>query len=210
MAGHYIEALRAVQPEGPYLLGGWSLGGMIAFEMAQQLRAQGQNVALLALLDARVMAPDEKHARTDDRALLASLAQHLGLSLDQLTFSQDHFLQLEPGQQMTYILEQARAANLVPSDVGIAQLHRHLQVLKTNVRAGCSYVPRPYAGRVVLFRASERPGVALSDPSMGWGKLVANGVEIQMAPGDHYTMLRAPHVHVLAEGLRTYLQEVQA
>jgi thioesterase domain-containing protein len=182
---------------------------MIAFEMAQQLQEQGKKVALLALFDAGTMAPDEKHAEADGRAPLVSLAQHLGLSLDDLTLSKDRFLQLEQGQQMTYIFEQARATNLVPPDVGISQLHRHLQVLKTNLRARRSYIPQAYRGRVILFRASERRDIALSDPSIGWGELVDNGVEIQMAPGDHYTMLREPHVQVLAERLRTYLQEVQ-
>ena len=54
MAAYYIQAMQTVQPTGPYLLGGWSMGGVVAFEMAQQLHAQGQRVALLALLDGRI------------------------------------------------------------------------------------------------------------------------------------------------------------
>ena len=83
MATYYIEALRTVQPEGPYLLGGWSMGGVVAFEMAQQLHAQGHGVALLALLDSRIPAPDERFADQDFEAtLLVDVVRYFDLPLD--------------------------------------------------------------------------------------------------------------------------------
>ncbi|HEX4147968.1 MAG TPA: thioesterase domain-containing protein, partial [Pirellulales bacterium] len=73
MAAHYIRAMRKVQPAGPYHLGGWSLGGNIAFEMACQLREQGDEVGLLALLDAGAMAPNQKATEEDFLTMLLGL-----------------------------------------------------------------------------------------------------------------------------------------
>ena len=83
MATHYINALRTVQPAGPYHLGGWSMGGVIAFEMAQQLHAQGQEVDFLALLDARVpTSHDSFEGENFEARLLADFIRYFGLSLE--------------------------------------------------------------------------------------------------------------------------------
>ena len=79
MAAYYIQALQTVQPTGPYLLGGWSMGGVVAFEMAQQLHAQGQRVALLALLDSRIPTPDETFPEEDAEAILL-VERYFGIS----------------------------------------------------------------------------------------------------------------------------------
>ena len=210
MASDYLTALRAVQPEGPYLLGGWSLGGIVAFEMAQQLEAQGQKVALLALLDAWALAPEESSAAAIEGTVLLALAQDLGFGVDDATFLSDHLSRLAPNEQLTYILERVRAAHLAPPDVGLAQLRRHLHVLQTNLRARQSYRPQEYPGLITLLRASERSGVVPQDPTLGWGTLATSGVEVHLVPGNHYTMLREPHVQVLAEQLRAVLREALA
>src|SRR5262249_20645259 len=108
MTAYYLQAIRAVQPDGPYLLGGWSLGGVVAFEMAQQLQAQGQTVALLALLDTRVPVLHEARGSDDDAALLSRFARDLGLAFDERQLPRD-----EP---LSYILEEARTVGLWPPD----------------------------------------------------------------------------------------------
>jgi thioesterase domain-containing protein len=210
MASDYLAALRAVQPEGPYLLGGWSLGGIIAFEMAQQLEAQGQKVALLALMDASAFAPEESSAAAMEGTILLALAQDLGFGVDDATFLSDRLSRLAPDEQLTYVLERVKAAGLAPPDVELAQLRRHLHVLQTNLQARQSYRPQEYPGPITLLRASERSGVVPQDSTLGWGKLATGGVEVQTVPGNHYTMLREPHVQVLAERLRAILRAAQA
>lgn len=202
MAERYIKAIRAIQPSGPYLLGGWSMGGIVAFEMAQQLQAQGQKVALLALIDATAKVSDTEYTDEDDVTLLGSFAQDLlGLSLEHHDFSVDHFLQLSPEQRLTYILEQGQITNLPISHL--------FHVFKTNCRAVANYVPLAYPGRVTLFRANNHAESHL-DPTMGWGKLAAEGVEIHVVPGNHYTLIGKPYVQVLAEQLRNCLDKAQA
>lgn len=209
MAAHYIDALRTTQPAGPYLLGGWSMGGIVAFEMARQLQAHGQEVALLALLDAWAVPPSASDVEDDRMALLGSFVQSLGLSVDQFAVSVDDFWQLSPDEQLTCVLDRARCANLVPPDVTLPQLRRYLRVFATNLRAVRSYVPQPCTGQLTLLRASD-PGMSSQDSTLGWGNLAAEGVAVHTAPGNHFTMLKEPHVQVVARWLRSCIDEAWA
>lgn len=196
MAGSYLEALRDVQPAGPYLLGGWSMGGMVAFEMARQLEAEGQHVALLAVLDAHPAPPD---IGPGDQTLLRSFVQDLGLSPDELTVSVAELWELGPDDQLACVLELARAGGLVPPDADVSGLRRQLRVFTHNLRAMRDYTPRPYPGPVTLIEASATGGAR--DRAAPWEKLAAGGMMRYTVPGDHYTMLRQPNVSTLAERL---------
>ena len=152
MAACYIEAIRSVQPEGPYLLGGWSMGGEIAFEMAQQLHARGERVALLALLDARIPSSAENVADEDFEAtLMADVVRYFGLSTE---FSESLAL-LPHDELLARVLEQGKRAGLIPADIEASQAHRLIDLCKSDFRASRNYVLRRYPGRVTLFKASE-------------------------------------------------------
>ena len=210
MAVHYIKALRIVQPEGPYLLGGWSMGGIVAFEMATQLQAEGQKVDLLALFDAKATACNVELAENDGNvAIFSSFAQELGVSLENLNFSLEYFLQLEPNKQLAYVFEKARMSNLLSPDIELPQVSRLFHVFKTNICAMWSYIPQTYSGRVTLFQASEQLVEAPQNSTMGWGKLATQGVEIHAVPGNHYTMLKKPHIESLVKRLNTFLNKAQ-
>jgi thioesterase domain-containing protein/acyl carrier protein len=201
MAAHYVEALCAAQPEGPYLLGGYSMGGVVAFEMARQLRAQGREVAMLALLD--VKAPGAEGASDeDDVSLLASFARDLGLSLDKLKVSLPELQQLGQDEQLSYLLGQAREAGIVPPELDLRQLRRLLNVFRANAKAMRSYAPQVYDGRVTLFNAGETVAKNGNDPAAEWGRLAAGGVEAYTVSGDHYSFIREPRVASLARLLK--------
>ncbi|MEH1835831.1 MAG: thioesterase domain-containing protein, partial [Nostoc sp.] len=208
MAARYIEVIQLIQPEGPYLLGGWSFGGIVAFEMAQQLQAKGQKVALLALFDAIAMNSTIEFPENDP-VLLAGFAQDLGLSLESFEFATTHFRQLQSDEQLTYVFERAKTSNLLPLDIELSQVHSLFHVFKTNVRAISNYLPQVYPGQVTLFRATEQFADTPQNPTNGWSRLAKEGVEIQVVPGNHYNMLRKPHVKYLAEQLKTYLDKTQ-
>ncbi|HEX8145061.1 MAG TPA: sulfotransferase [Pyrinomonadaceae bacterium] len=235
IAAHYIEALRGVQPEGPYALGGWSMGGVVAFEMAQQLQAQGEKIAMLALLDS--FAPKGKPGpiKIDERRALARFAFNLGLTLSQLTIPLDEIAQLEPDRQLAYVMGLAQSSKIVPTDMTLQYFRRLFEVFKTNIRAVRGYEPQPYSGRITLFRARDRVVKAGQNRGLGWGQnllrgikknlhardaqaqskangwasIAAEGVEVCDVPGDHYTMLKKPNVEALAEQLRTHLDQAQ-
>jgi amino acid adenylation domain-containing protein len=204
MAVYYLEAVQSVQSHGPYLLGGWSMGGLVAFEMAQQLLAQGQRVALLALLDARLPTPDEKFAEEDlEATLLGDVVRYFGLSLGPW----EALSRLPKHELLTRVLEQAQHAGLVPPDIQAFQAQRFLELCKADFRATRNYALRCYAGRVTLFKASEELGGTPSDPMFGWSRWASGGVDLHVVPGNHANMVYKPHVEVLAEKLRACVEQ---
>lgn len=229
MAAEYLAAVRTIQPEGPYWLGGWSMGGIVAFEMAQQLRQTGQSVALLALLDSWTPDSDPRypagyHLPTQPQPVGAELETQLLIDFlrhlrsryaKELPPLPDDFRQLGPHEKLPYILEHAQMLEQVFPEGGLSQLHRLLQVFKANVRAMSSYVPQVYRGRIVLFQASEwfaaanHPHGQMPDSSTDWQRLSTEPLLVRSVPGDHYTMLAEPNIRVLAEQLKICLHEAE-
>lgn len=207
MAASYIEAIRAVQPVGPYQLGGWSMGGVVAYEMAQQLQAQGDEVSLLALIDTSVPAHVRALGEPDELSLMVLFAQDMGLSWQELEVSLEEMMKLDPQDQLVWLFELAIAAGVVPPDIERSQIERLYHVFKTNVRAMLAYEPQPFAGRVTLFKAEEPlPG---SGPENSWDEFALDGVEVYSAPGNHFSMIREPHVRTLARSLADCIANVE-
>jgi len=207
MATDYIEALRTVQPQAPYLLGGWSMGGLVAFEMAQQFHAQGEEVDFLALLDTRIIPADEKVPDADlEATLLADFVRYFGLSLDLL----ESFASLPKDEVLARVLELAQNTGLVPPDVEISQAHRFIEILKSDFRATRNYELHLYPGRLTLFKAGEELAVTSADPTLGWSQWATEAVEVHVVPGNHASMVYQPHVEILAEKLRDCLDHAQS
>ena len=211
MAAHYIKAMQTVQQQGPYFLGGWSFGGYVAFEIAQQLQQQNQQVSFLALLDISALdlvAPEDLQEQEDEAFLMNYLA---GLVAEDnfRSLNLERIRQLTLDEQLNFVIEQAKYVNRLPPDFGLAQARRMLQVFKSHGQAINSYRLQPYLGRVTLFLTSEGEVACSQNPTLGWGELAAQGVEIHWVPGDHKTLIHEPHVKVLAEQLRTCLEHVQ-
>jgi amino acid adenylation domain-containing protein len=208
LAAVYIEALRDVQPTGPYHLGGWSMGGLVAFEMAHQLRRQGRHVASLTLLDTQFPTAAKRGAQFDDEHLFLRFARDLERILGvDLALDKEHLPRGEPEEQLRYVLQQAAQSGCVPPDTELSQMHRLYQVFIANMKAMMSYAPQVYAGRMTLVRPLERASDAASkDRRQAWRKLAAEGIELHETPGNHYTMMKEPHVQRLAEYLRGALQ----
>jgi amino acid adenylation domain-containing protein len=198
MASYYIESMKVVQPEGPYCIGGWSMGGIVAFEMARQLHARGEKTSLLALMDAVV---PESNVKTPDleQALLGYFALDLGLSVEHLNLALSRATHLGPEEQLTFVLEQALVAQMIPASLGLTHLRRQFEVFRINHLAIQSFELQLYMGQVTLLKAVERVTRASGSASLGWDKLTEEGgVDIQLVPGNHYTMMREPYVKVLA------------
>ena len=211
MASHYIEALRVVQPEGPYFLGGWSMGGVVAFEMAQQLQRQNYEVALLALLDSPAPVVSNQPRESDDyddARVLINFAIDMARSASKtLSGSVEEFQELGFEEQLNYFLKHARMANIVPPDFDLKKLHCLLNVFKSNVRALRSYIPQSYPNQILYFQARNEVSNDSDNPTLTWDKISGKPIETITVPGNHYTMVARPHVQVLAEQLNIYLNE---
>jgi amino acid adenylation domain-containing protein len=231
MASYYLDAMRMVEPVGPYYLGGWSMGGVIAFEIARQLQAQGEDVRLLAMFDSVVpsrMSVDER-----PESLLTSFALDMGISPEGSAQSWDVLGELEPAEQLMFILAQAKMFNLVPPDTSYAQFRRLFNIFKTNIQAAHRYVPQTYSGKLTIFTAEDQPhqtkakGIRnllsraspfkrggkdsqLSEGSdQGWSPFALQGVVRHTIPGNHFTIMREPNVKFLAERLTSCIKELE-
>jgi thioesterase domain-containing protein/acyl carrier protein len=205
MAAWYIQALQTVQPTGPYLLGGWSMGGVVAFEMAQQLHAQGQRVALLALFDGRIPTPDETFPEEDAEAIVL-VEQYFGISFGPM----ESLTELPKDEQLAFMLEQAKSAGLVPAELDVSQARRFVELLRSDLRATQNYGLHLYPGRITFFKASETLAGTSPDPTMGWSEWATGGVEVHVVPGNHANLMYEPHVEVLAEKLTACLIRAQS
>ncbi|HEX3184889.1 MAG TPA: thioesterase domain-containing protein, partial [Pyrinomonadaceae bacterium] len=223
MACHYIKEMRALQPEGPYYLAGSSSGGLIAFEMAQQLHAQGQKVGLVALFD--TYAPGFHRLSFNAGTLryqLYRFVQRVHLHLGNL-------LLLESSGKVKYTREKAvLVGGRIKWTIRKAVKSRLMKVVHTWARANGNsesaenqkrietainalreYVPTVYPGHVTLFRASKQPAGYNTDRELGWEKLAGGGVTVHEIPGYHGSIVMEPRVRILAEQLRGCLFQSQ-
>ncbi len=202
MATLYIEALRVRQPQGPYFLGGSSFGGLLAFEMAQQLHALGQQIALLAMIDTPVLDQMPVKLETDVEILayMLNVGGNVALPLDELQ-------KLEPDEQLRYFLEEQRKIeNQMLFDLDIPQLRHFLKMFKVNNQAMWDYQPRVYPGKITFFSAQEKDPYNAKTPERAW-QLLAGEIEVIDVPGNHITMNTTPHVQIIADRLKAALEQ---
>ena len=176
MAAHCIRAMRQVQARGPYLLAGYCSGAVIAFEMAQQLRAQGEAVEMLALCDSR--AP--------------------GFHPLELAQTAWDLLRLKNVR-----IVQQRLYRFVLQNIGLGHLRKFGTVTEAHYWALLAYRPQPYPGPAILFRAAHMDDSR--SPSLGWKKFVTGGLEICPIQAGHGAMVKEPTVRLLAEQLELHL-----
>jgi len=223
MAAHSIREIQTVQPEGPYLLGGHSFGAKVAFEMAQQLQKQGQEVAQLVIFD--TISPQYSNEPIgvdwDEVQWLMAAAKVVEEWLETpLEVTETVLQSIEPAEQLSYFHEQLKRVNLFPLDSDIKKVRGFVEVYKANIQMHHLYVPLEISPtRISLFKAaiedseeilSDRLSEILREPTWGWNQLSEGSVAIQVVPGDHMTMMNQPHVQVLAEQLKVCFEQAVA
>jgi len=219
MAAAYIEEIRRAQPEGPYYLVGNCIGGIVAYEIAQQLNSQHQEVALLALMDTSCPSLWYYYRRYrwglfHDRVRQEMAKWRNNYYLARLPFHWGRFRRIPWWKRLDYVLGR--------SQIVLAELFRELSkrtdtsnqsrrstamdprvVQEGYIDALRRYRPRSYQGKAVMLvneKASKR------DPTLGWSPWIAGGIEVRSVPGDHEAYIRLyvkTAADILAECLRT-------
>ena len=218
MARHYLQEIRTVQPQGPYYLGGYCFGGNVAFEMARQLEAAGEPVALLTLLDSA--AANSCYQRLP----WWQPVFHLRFAVNTAYWLAD-FLRQPSREQLRFVRRKCRvlAGRVLARLRGKGQAFEVEEVIdvslfpeielglwQTHLRALGDYHPQPYGGRAVLFRTRGHPFLCSFDPRFGWGPLVRGGIETVILPGAHEGIFMEPHVRALSACFRQQLEKAQA
>jgi amino acid adenylation domain-containing protein len=200
-AERYLRDLRLVQPQGPYLLGGLSFGGVVALEVAQRLQAEGKTVALLAVFD--TAAPGAFIPKPLPQRLLGHLENLLKYKL------------VYASKKLTGIGQQIYLKLTQRFNFEHSHTEQHLLLEVVYQQLAAQYQFRAYSGRVALFLATDRsavggsicdPALNVIDPEFGWGKFVQN-LAVYHTPGNHIGILREPQVRFLAKRLQDCLDE---
>jgi thioesterase domain-containing protein len=207
MAARYLAAVREHQPAGPYALAGWSFGGLVALEMAQQLRRQGEHSRLLIFDTSLAGTRADPDREADDSTVLRMLARALeALAGMPREAALEVLRPMDDGDaRAAYVLEQARRSRTVPPDFGMEQVRPLLRVVEACVRAWRDYQPTPHPGPITLLRTPEPPGLRPDDPSLGWGRVAGADLDTRIVPGQHHRMLLEPQVGHIAEHVRAWL-----
>ncbi|MEK8015651.1 MAG: KR domain-containing protein, partial [Candidatus Parabeggiatoa sp.] len=205
MATHYLDALRVVQAKGPYLIGGYSFGGSVAFEMAQQLQISGQQVASLIFID--VAGPDqmqqvpmkfEQGWETQVLAFMMEEGSHFTDWLDKLNACQTG------AERLQYFLQHNKT---LPANLELSDIQRFVSVITANFQAMLTYTPQVYSGDIVLFKAKERGPFNPPNPELSWSQIVTGNIKNHEVPGNHLTMNLSPNVEVMVKQLNVYLKK---
>jgi thioesterase domain-containing protein len=217
IATHYLEEIRPVQPQGPYFLGGYSFGSIGAFEAAQQLKRQGEEVALLVLLDPRIFT-----SGTASPSLVPHATDgltHVNRFCDTIRRHWRHLAALEFQEKLAYILvrvkgkiTESKMLKKVLSKVYVSLGHhlppslRSPYILDIYRKATHDYSPQSYQGRVILFKSE----TCSSDPLLDWQKLIVGELEMHELPGEHLDMIKEQYIPVWAETLQACLHKAQS
>jgi len=211
IASAFLHEVRQVQPEGPYYLIGMCMGGVVAYEMAQQLRAERQKIGLLVLLE--TWPPQATSARRF--RFRAHVPAVLGFAVDRLRLYLETLARLSGREQLRYLLGRLKLCTeiIVRRDLfrgARGEFHQGL-VTQANLLAYQQYQPCVYPGPVVLFWAEGRKVGLGADYRFAWRELATGGLEVYSMPGaDSGLMLRDPHVQLVASQLKMYLERAQA
>jgi thioesterase domain-containing protein/acyl carrier protein len=224
LAAHYLEEIRTVQPKGPYLLAGYSFGGVIAFEIAQSLLSEKQEVALLTLLD--TMGVDRHRAEPSlasrisdavvrvwhvyestirqtydrlDRARTIPLEPRVGLAGFVRIFARRVFRDVATRVQTGLSRMYASLGYSIPPQL------RSAYILNVYWRAARLYEPQPYPGRVIFVKSATNR----SDPQVAWGSLVPGQFKVCEVPGAHLELREKAYVDAWAPLLRSEIEAAE-
>jgi amino acid adenylation domain-containing protein len=214
----YIDEIRQVQPHGPYYLGGWCYGGIVAFEMARRLEELGEPVATLVLID--TLNPAFVRSLSKGQRLLRnvwfymrrtvlharkSFSQPPGDLLGYIRGPLKHFRDdmLDPSKALA-IHDEEMVSSIASNPIG--EIVKRM--MRANLSARRKFEPKPYNGSALIFRASGRYLYQYDEPCLGWGSVVRGGIECSEIEGDHETILDQPTVHLVAEKLEAKLKEL--
>ncbi|MFI0449066.1 SDR family NAD(P)-dependent oxidoreductase [Actinomadura sp. 6N118] len=206
-AARYVEHLLVAQPEGAFRLGGWSFGGVLAYETARQLVAAGREVEFVALFDAGLPLPVEDESDTLARRF-AAFTDYINETYDlEVNLTYEELSGLAEEAQFALVMERAAAlADLIPP----AALHHQL-TSHQDTRSLEAYEPQPYDGRVILYYAPEETPWAVQDARYvldgmnGFGELCAALEKVTIPGAHHLNLLDPPGVEALAAHLEELL-----
>ncbi len=216
MAAAYLKEIRSLQPQGPYYLGGFCFGGLVALEAAQQLLEIGEEVALVAMI--QTTHPSAQRFKPNVGAVQQwwqRTAKRLDLERENLSHRPNGYLRerLRRVWDVTQARTEIAFDRLKGNGGSVSSKSSTPYILETlgieHDRAFEQYQPKPYKGRVVLMRATKQFSGLASDPRLGWTNELLPILDLCHVPGHQQNLLIGSNVVELAQKLTTYLERSQ-
>jgi len=206
LATQYIADLREILPSGPYQIGGYSSGGIVAYEMAQQLCEAGEEISLLLMFDTEPRSQHVEDKPLTEEDLEARVRQYLSNRLEYFnelgSLTIDEVGAMPFDELLSFSLSCDKAGNRVPQELTEMQ---YLQLQRTrilNPYAARRYRPKPYPGRITLYRCN---GQDDQGHDYGWGDLALGGVDVDCFDSTHPQFIFDPNASALAAKLSILL-----
>lgn len=216
LARRYVEEIKAIQPHGPYLVGGHSFGGLVAYEVGRVLRSRGDEVAQVILIDTYLAEPGQPEPPVDDVAIIEELWRMRGLALRGADAPRRRVDQtLSPAEQRRELARFLGASG--PADEYIATIMR---VYQAQLEAVVRYEPGPSDLDVTLIKAEggfpqvlfddRHIALRLADPANGWERVELGRLSVIAVPGNHFTALTPPGLTSLADAVARTIAAIPA
>jgi thioesterase domain-containing protein/malonyl CoA-acyl carrier protein transacylase/acyl carrier protein len=208
MASLYIKEIQAIQPEGPYYLGGYCMGGTIALEIAQQLHSQGQRIGLLAMLETYNWANLKKPSFFNKTHYYAQKVdfhlRNLFIADSRRAFLQEKVKVAKNRSKMWANGLQTMVFDKFSKGNGFSVSLAHLW--ETNDRAVANYIPKKYPGRITSIRPVKQYS-CYENPALGWSDYAEEGMDVHILDVYPGGMLIEPFVRKLAAKLRDCIEK---
>ncbi|MDQ0785509.1 amino acid adenylation domain-containing protein [Streptomyces sp. B3I8] len=205
MATRYLEYIKALQPNGPYTVGGWCFGGVIAYEVAVQLREAGESTDLVFGIDSRAPVEENIPESSDDATILSWFARDLAVPYGKtLDIPAEYLRELGGDAAFDHILKEAADLGVLAQDADRAQILRYFEAYLANGIALQTYLPEPADVDLVLLRAVDE--TTDYGPTLGWQSLIEGSLDVIDVPGDHNSVMYPPHAEKAALAVGPHLQ----
>ncbi|MBB6142798.1 non-ribosomal peptide synthetase component F/thioesterase domain-containing protein/acyl carrier protein [Silvibacterium bohemicum] len=218
----YVKAIRSVQPQGPYYLGGWCAAGPLTVEMARQLTESGEKVALIVLFDSwRPGYAEELSSQQASRKRAAWMTRNRW----KYAFHARKLRKLSTGGKAQYVwnavmhkyrttrdalfIKHWSTARWMSKQFGFALPHFMHNISLDTLNSVANYKGTPFSCRITLMRATDSQPIPGSDIACGWSRIATEGVEVLWAPGNHETMFKEPNLSVVGKMLSEQLEKAQ-
>ncbi|MCX4959045.1 non-ribosomal peptide synthetase [Streptomyces virginiae] len=199
-AAQYAALIRETQPEGPYTVVGWCYGGANAFAVAGELEKSGAEVSVV-MMDAHAPAVVPAGSEPDPAEIVEAIAANLQWDYGQRLKPLAELQAMDEGGHLDYLLGIARDCDYLPPDAGREQIRDIYELWVANLRLVWNFRPDPVKGKVTLIRADEEEW----DLATSWNELTGQHFDVRTVGGNHYTMMRHPHIEGVADVLNQVL-----
>lgn len=209
LAAFYLSEAGDIVHRSRLVLGGWSLGATIAFEMAQQLAKKGITPTVLVLDQPAPEINIDGSAGMSEAERLAYFAHKVALFTGaSFDLSEKSLLGMSNEQRTTRFLAEFKRVGLVPDEIGPQEFQDFLNILQSHIYAAETYRSEPYPGNLLVVEAEDiLPGrIRLPESGLGWHRLTEGCLTVLAASGDHISMMNAPHISRIAEKLKRVLR----